>query len=86
MADKLFTYGVANVDSLLATTLSSVQKTLADNIFTRYPLLNWFKSNKVSLGGGASIVVPLMYDVNSTAKQYNAYDLLDTTPLISWGV
>lgn len=80
-ADKVFTYGPANIDSLLATTLSSIQKTLADNIFTRYPLLNWFKDkNKVVLGGGASIVVPLMYAVNSTAKDYNAYDTLDVTP------
>lgn len=81
MADKLFTYGVANVDSLLATTLSSIQKTLADNIFTRYPLLYWLKEkNKVVLSGGATIVQPLMYAVNSTAKPYNAYDILDTTP------
>lgn len=81
MADKVFTYGVANVDSLLATTLSSIQKTLADNIFTRYPLLYWLKDkNKIVLSGGASIIVPLMYAVNSTAKPYNAYEILDTTP------
>jgi len=29
-ADVIFTYGVANIDTLLATTLSSVQKSLAD--------------------------------------------------------
>ena len=81
MADKIFTYGPANVDSLLATTLSSIQKTLADNIFTRYPLLYWMKEkNKVTLSGGVSIVQPLMYAVNSTAKPYSAYDILDTTP------
>ena len=79
-ADKVFTYGVANVDTLLATTLSSVQKTLVDNIFDHYPLLFWLKKGKTSLGGGASIVIPILYAVNSTAKEYNAYDLLDTTP------
>lgn len=81
MADKLFTYGPDNVDSLLATTLSAVQKTLADNIFKRYPYFFYLKEkNKVSKSGGASLVVPLMYAVNSTAREYNGYDILDTTP------
>lgn len=81
MADKLFTYGVANVDSLLATTLSAVQKTLADNIFKRYPYFFYLRDkNKVTKSGGASLIVPLMYAVNSTAKEYNGYDILDTTP------
>lgn len=81
MADKLFTYGPSNVDSLLTTTLSSIQKTIADNVFTRYPYFYHLKEkNKTTLGGGASIVVPMMYDVNSTAKPYNGYDILDVTP------
>lgn len=79
-ADTIFTYGVANVDSLLSTTLSSIQKTLEDNIFVRYPLYFWLRGKRKTLNGGASIVVPLMYAVNSTSKAYNAYDILDTTP------
>lgn len=79
--DVVFTYGPANIDSLLATTLSSIQKTLSDNIFSRYPLFYHLRDkNKITLSGGASIVMPLMYAVNSTAKPYNAYDTLDTTP------
>lgn len=80
-ADKVLTYGPANVDTLLSTTLSSIEKTLADNIFTRYPY--WFHlrdKNKIVKSGGATLLIPLMYAVNSTAKDYNAYDQLDTTP------
>lgn len=77
----LFTYGPSNVDALLSTTLSKVRKKFADNIFTRIPLLMWLK-NKASIAenGGASIVVPLMYGKNTTAKSYSGYGIIDTTP------
>lgn len=77
----LFTYGPSNVDALLSTTLSKVRKKFADNIFTRIPLLMWLK-NKASIAenGGASIVVPLMYAKNTTAKSYSGYGIIDTTP------
>lgn len=78
---KQFTYGPSNVDALLSTTLSAVRKKFADNIFTRIPLFMWLKTKaKISENGGASIVVPLMYGKNSTAKSYSGYGIIDTTP------
>lgn len=78
---KLFTYGPSNVDALLSTTLSSVRKKFADNIFTRIPLFMWLKTKgKLTEDGGASLVMPLMYGKNSTAKSYSGYGVLDTTP------
>lgn len=77
----LFTYGPSNVDALLSTTLSAVRKKFADNIFTKIPLFMWLKSKaKLSEDGGASLVVPLMYAKNSTAKSYSGYGIIDTTP------
>ena len=76
-----FTYGPANVDALLSTTLSAVRKKFADNIFTKIPLFMWLKSKaRVSEDGGATLVVPLMYAKNSTAKSYSGYGTIDTTP------
>lgn len=77
----LFTYGPSNVDALLSTTLSAVRRKFADNIFTKIPLFMWLKSKaKLTEDGGASLVVPLMYGKNSTAKSYSGYGLIDTTP------
>src|ERR1035437_3406836 len=77
-----FTYGPANVDALLSTTLASIpKKKFADNIFTKIPLFMWFKKKAdVSVDGGANLVFPLMYGKNSTAKSYAGYGLIDTTP------
>src|SRR3990167_1316058 len=76
-----FTYGPANVDALLSTTLSAVRKKFADNIFTKIPLFMWLKSKaRITEDGGASLVVPLMYAKNSTAKSYSGYGTIDVTP------
>lgn len=78
---KVFSYGPSNVDALLSSTLSAVRKKFADNIFTRIPLFMWLKTKaKISEDGGASLVVPLMYGKNTTAKSYAGYGILDTTP------
>lgn len=77
----LFTYGPSNVDALLSTTLSAVRKKFADNIFTKIPLFMWLKSKaKITEDGGASLVVPLMYGKNTTAKSYSGYGIIDVTP------
>lgn len=77
----LFTYGPSNVDALLSTTLSSVRRKFADAIFTKIPLFMWLKSKaKLTEDGGASLVVPLMYGKNSTAKSYSGYGVIDVTP------
>ena len=77
----LFTYGTTNVDSLLATTLSAIRKTLQDAIFQKIPLFMWLDSKqRLSQAGGASIITPLMFGKNTTAGAYSGYGTLDTTP------
>ncbi len=81
-SSTLFTYGPANVDSLLATTRSVLQKSkdyLNDQVFTAIPALNYLiKKDQVKRSGGASILVPLLYGKNSTFKAYSKDDVIDT--------
>lgn len=81
-------------DSVLSSTLANYSKTLQDNIFRANPLIYWLVGQypevvgeKIEsrgqlrlLDGGESIVQPLMYERNSTAKSYSAYGIIDTTP------
>lgn len=81
MAEKLFTYGPSNVDQLLTTTLSAVRKTLSDSVFTGIPAFMWLlQKGRKTEDGGATIVQPLMYGKNTTAKSYSGYGIIDTTP------
>ena len=77
-----FTYGPSNVDALLSTTLASIpKKKFADNIFTKIPLFMWFKKKaKLTVDGGANLMVPLMYGKNTTAGSYSGYGIINTTP------
>ena len=77
-----FTYGPSNVDALLSTTLASIpKKKFADNIFTKIPAFMWFKKKaKLTVDGGANLLMPLMYGKNATAKSYSGYGIIDTTP------
>jgi len=73
----------ANFNTLTATTLANYRKTLEDNIFTSNPLFYWLKEKnnmKVDNSGGTKIICPLMYGMNSTAKSYNGYDVIDVIP------
>jgi hypothetical protein len=41
----------------------------------------WFKKKaKLTVDGGANLLMPLMYGKNATAKSYSGYGLIDTTP------
>ncbi len=81
MADTLFTYGPANVTTLLTTTLSNRRTDLQDAIFNDLASIKFLKEKgQVILDGGASITTPLMYAKNTTAQFYNGYDPLTTTP------
>lgn len=77
-----FTWGPSNVDALLSTTLAAIpKKKFANNIFNKIPLFMWFKKKaKMSVDGGANLVLPLMYGKNATAKSYAGYGIIDTTP------
>jgi hypothetical protein len=80
----------SNFDALLSTTLKYYEPKIADEIFDDLPLWYWLhgrgrgegQSGKAmdTISGGNSIVVPLLYGENTTAKSYSGYELLDTTP------
>lgn len=77
---SFFNYGT-NVDSMLTTSLSRwTDGELIMNVFNKYPLLERMLEKKTTYDGGASIIVPIMYDSNSTAKAFSYDDLLDVTP------
>lgn len=80
VSDQIFTYGPANVGSLLATTISKYSKQLADNIFNAIPAFAWLAmKNRITEDGGATLVRPVMYAKNSTAAFYASDDVLDTS-------
>lgn len=80
ISDTIFTYGPANVTSLIATTLSTYGKSLADNIHKAIPALAWLSIKKrVTEEGGATVVRSVVYGSNSTANFYASDDVLDTT-------
>jgi hypothetical protein len=80
VSDLVFTYGPANVGSLLATTLSKYSKKMADNIFSGIPLLAFLgMKNRITEDGGVSLVRPIMYSKNNTAASYSSDDVLNTT-------
>jgi hypothetical protein len=77
----LFTWGDPNTDTLLATTTSAWLATEAvDQFFNQTAFLSEMNKHKKMQDGGASILVPLMTDENSTATNYENYDILDVTP------
>lgn len=81
MADTLFTWGPANVTTLLTTTIENRRGEIQDNIFNDLPTIKYLKDKKkVRVDGGASIVQPLMYATNGTSGFYDGYDILNTTP------
>jgi hypothetical protein len=69
-------------DQILSTTLHNYRPTLTDNVFSATPLLDFLKrKDKIrTISGGATIVEPLMHAMNSTAKPYSGWDVLDITP------
>ena len=80
VSDQVFTYGPANVGSLIATTLSDYGKELSDNIHKAIPAFAWLSvKKKITSEGGASIVRPVVYSSNATAQFYQSDDILDTT-------
>ena len=69
-------------DSLLSTTLRNYSRQLRDNIFIKFPFLNWLRSkDRVQHeDGGTYIMEHLLYGKNTTIKAYADYEILDTTP------
>lgn len=69
-------------DEILSTTLDNYRPTLENNFSTARPLVNHLTSRgRLKMkGGGAKIVVPLMYGKNTTAGSYSGYDTIAVTP------
>lgn len=81
MSDTLFTHGPAYVTTLMATTLENRKKDLQDAIFDEMPTIKFLRDRgQVVFAGGTSLIIPLMYETNSTAQFYNGYDQLNITP------
>lgn len=77
----VFTMSTANVDKVLASTMSVYSKELSDQIFTGIPFFHYiYKKNKKSYQGGISIVIPVNYKKNNTVQSYSRYDTLSVTP------
>lgn len=70
-----FTYGNSNVDTLLATTksvLAEGAEYFSDAIFDMIPLFNWMQQKaQKKRSGGASILIPIMFEKNSTVTWYS---------------
>jgi hypothetical protein len=80
-SDLQQTYSPSTVDTLLSTTTSYWLKNEAeDNIFNLTPFLKKMYAKAVKVDGGASIVVPLMYETNSASTWYDGYDIINTMP------
>lgn len=58
-----------NFDDILATTLKNYLPKLVDNVFSARPLVFFLKqAGQIRpVGGGATIVLPLIHALNSTA-------------------
>lgn len=82
MADTLFTWGPANVTSLLTTTMENRDiKEIQDAVFNDLVLINHLKEkNSVRRAGGTSVVVPVRSSKNTTAQSYDGYQTIGVTP------
>jgi hypothetical protein len=72
--------GNPNYDEILATTLANHAPTMIDNVFTARPFAFFMKraGQIEEQGGGHKVVVPLMYEENSTFSSYSGSDVLNT--------
>lgn len=69
-------------DSLLSTTLRNYSRQLRDNIFNKFPFLNWLmsKGRVQHEDGGTYIMEHLLYGKNDTVAAYSGYEQLNVTP------
>lgn len=82
MADTNFTWGPANVTTLLATTMANRDsKEIQDAVFNDLVLIKYLMDkNAVRRSGGASIVHPIRSSKNTTSGFYDGFDPISVTP------
>lgn len=79
--ETLYTWGPANVTSLIATTQANRDiKEVQDAVFNQLVLLDYLsKKGKVRTGGGGtSVIVPIRQAKNTTAGSYSNYGTINT--------
>lgn len=71
-----------NLTEIVTTTLRNRAPEIADNVTNHNALLRRLKEKGhiMHVDGGRTIVLPLEYAENSTAKWYAGYELLDVSP------
>lgn len=72
----------ASVNSLVATTLPKLQKSVVDNFFNATPLLMWLKEKGRTKpwNGGDTMEVPLLIQDNPMGGAYLAWQPMDIRP------
>jgi len=79
----------SRTEEIFSTSIYNYKKTLADNIFDDYPLMDFVEksgSDALTMEDNANdIIIPLMYAANATVKSYSGYDLIDITPQKGFG-
>ena len=83
MADTLHSWGPANVTSLITTTMENRDiKDIQDAVFNDLVLINHLvNKNAVRRAGGTELIIPIRSSKNTTAKEYNAFETIDVTPM-----
>ncbi|MGL1921980.1 MAG: phage major capsid protein [Hyphomicrobiales bacterium] len=71
-----------DIDDIMATSLKSYSKKIADNITKEHPLFHILKKkgNMNIADGGTSIVETLEVNLNQTVKWFSGYETLDISP------
>lgn len=82
MSDTLFTWGPANVTTLLTTTMENRDiKDIQDAVFNDLVLIKHLvDKNAVRRVGGTSVIVPIRSAKNTTANSYDGFDTIAVTP------
>lgn len=72
----------ASTNSLIATTLPKLQKTIVDQFFQSTPFFFWLKEKgrARTWDGGDTMEIPLLFKENPMAKAYSSYEPLDAKP------
>jgi len=74
--------GNPNFDEILSTTLNNYIPKLTDNIFSARPLFYALTNGQTmrTVGGGAKIIVPIIYAGNGTADHYSGSEAIAVDP------
>lgn len=79
--ETLFTWGPANVSTLITTTQENRDiKEVQDAVFNKLVLFDHLSKKGKVARGGTSIIVPIRSSKNNTAASYSNFGLINTDP------